>query len=119
MLFDEVGFDPGFELAAGLLIDERRANLPFDLAEWADAWDFVLFELDDMKAVAGANNRRNLAGLQRFHTGEDLVHDVAWLEPSELAAVGFRVVVRKRAREIVEVSALGRAGTNHIGFLLR
>jgi len=91
VLFDQVGFDPRLELAAGMLIDQRGADLRLDLTERADPRDFVVLELDDMKAVAGANNRRNLAGLQGFDARENLVHDVARLEPAEFAAVGFGV----------------------------
>src|SRR6202041_768472 len=102
----------------GLLIDQLSANFSLDLAERHDARYFVLLELDDMDAMAGANRRSNFAWLQRLYRGKDRVVDVGGREPSEFTAVGFRVVVGIDAREIAEVGALGRARSNRIGLLL-
>ena len=103
---DQVVVEPGLKRAFGLLGRKLLANQRVHLVERFYPRQLMLFDLDDVKAVLGLDDRRNIAVLGILDRGENRIIEVSRREFAEFAALGFRIVVGILARQAAEVGTL-------------
>jgi hypothetical protein len=80
MLLGQVLVDPFLDCILGLLICKFLADAALYLFKRGRARHPVFLHLDDVKTVLGANDLRDVAGLQAFDRSRDLVIELLGTE---------------------------------------
>src|SRR3990170_5205042 len=101
----QVVFDPAPEMLLQGRIFQPGANLFAKLAERSDAWPLMLFDLDDMEAVAGLHDLGNLAAVELGNRRPNLIENLVGSEGTQLAAFGCGLVVRILTGQFAEILA--------------